>query len=177
MLTESGDVGGGHKELECAGLRGGNTSRYCHHHHQDLSTLPWTLCWTLGMYHSITIFHPQQWNEMRYKESMTNALSLQSYPTVCYPMDCGLLGFSVHGILQASILEWVAMSSSRGSSQPRDWTLKKKAGLQYFTHLATFTQPSGSWVRIETRMPEPTMACWDTKQVTLLGFGCWMQRS
>ena len=35
----------------------------------------------------------------------------------------GLLGFSVHGIFQAGILEWVAISSSRGSSQPRDRTL------------------------------------------------------
>ena len=38
------------------------------------------------------------------------------------PMDCSPLGFSVHGILQARILEWVAMPSSRGSSQPRDQT-------------------------------------------------------
>ena len=37
-------------------------------------------------------------------------------------MDHSLPGFSVHGILQARILEWVAMSSSRGSSQPRDQT-------------------------------------------------------
>ena len=46
----------------------------------------------------------------------------QSYLTLCNPMDCGLRGSSVHGILQATILEWVAISSSRGSSQPRDWT-------------------------------------------------------
>ena len=38
------------------------------------------------------------------------------------PMDCCLQDSSVHGIFQASILEWVAISSSRGSSQPRDWT-------------------------------------------------------
>ena len=36
------------------------------------------------------------------------------------PVDSSLLGSSVHGILQARILEWVAMPSSRGSSQPRD---------------------------------------------------------
>ena len=36
-------------------------------------------------------------------------------------MDCSLPGFSVHGILQERILEWVAISSSRGSSWPRDW--------------------------------------------------------
>ena len=50
-------------------------------------------------------------------------LSLQPCPTLCDPMDCSVLpGFSIHGIFQARILEWVAMSSSRGSSQPRDWT-------------------------------------------------------
>ena len=42
--------------------------------------------------------------------------------THCDPMDCSLPGSSVHGILQARILEWVAMPSSRGSSQPRDRT-------------------------------------------------------
>ena len=41
--------------------------------------------------------------------------------TLCNTMDCGLLGSSVHGIFQAKILEWVVMSSSRGSSQPRNW--------------------------------------------------------
>ena len=44
----------------------------------------------------------------------------QLYPTLCDPMDCSPLGSSVHGILQARILEWVAKFSSRGSSQPRD---------------------------------------------------------
>ena len=38
------------------------------------------------------------------------------------PMDCSSPGSSVHGILQARILEWIAMLSSRESSQPRDWT-------------------------------------------------------
>ena len=46
----------------------------------------------------------------------------QSCPTLCDPMDCSLPGFSVHGIFQARILEWVAISFSRKSSQPRDWT-------------------------------------------------------
>ena len=48
------------------------------------------------------------------------AKSLQSCPTLCDPMDCSPPGSSVRGILQARILEWVAMPSSRGSSQPRD---------------------------------------------------------
>ena len=43
-------------------------------------------------------------------------------------MDCSLPGSSVHGIFQARILEWVAISFSRGSSQPKDQTLQ---GLPY----------------------------------------------
>ena len=43
----------------------------------------------------------------------------QACPTLCDPMDCNLPGSSVHGILQATILEWVAIPFSRGSSQPR----------------------------------------------------------
>ena len=46
----------------------------------------------------------------------------QSCPTLCNPVDCSLPGSSVHGILQTRILERVAISFSRGSSQPRDWT-------------------------------------------------------
>ena len=44
----------------------------------------------------------------------------QLYPTLCDPMDCSPPGSSVHGILQARILEWVAISFSRGSSAPSD---------------------------------------------------------
>ena len=41
-----------------------------------------------------------------------------SYLTLCDAIDCSLLGSSVHGILQARILEWVAIPFSRGSSDP-----------------------------------------------------------
>ena len=46
----------------------------------------------------------------------------QSCPTLCDPMDCSPPGSSVHGILQARILEWVAIPFSRVSPRPRDWT-------------------------------------------------------
>ena len=46
----------------------------------------------------------------------------QSCPTLCDPLDCSLPGSAVHGILQARMLEWVAIPFSRGSSQPRDQT-------------------------------------------------------
>ena len=47
-------------------------------------------------------------------------LVAQSCPSLCDPMDCSPPGSSVHGILQARVLEWVAMPFSRRSSQPRD---------------------------------------------------------
>ena len=50
-------------------------------------------------------------------------LVTQSCPTLCNPMDCSPPGSSVHGILQARILEWVAIPFSRGPSQHKDWTL------------------------------------------------------
>ena len=59
-------------------------------------------------------FHPEH--------SDVNVQVTQSCPTLCGPVDCSLPGSSVHGILQARILEWVAASFSRGSSQLRDGT-------------------------------------------------------
>ena len=64
-----------------------------------------------------------------YKSSLTcvcvRAKLLQLCLTLCDPTDHSSLGSSVHGILQARILEWVAVSSSRGSSPPKDcrWRL------------------------------------------------------
>ena len=52
--------------------------------------------------------------------SCLHAKSLQSYQTLSDPMNWGLPGSSAHGILQAKILEWVAMPYSMGSSRPRD---------------------------------------------------------
>ena len=55
-------------------------------------------------------------------ESYMHAKSPQSCLTLCCPTNCSPPGSSVHGILQAGILKWVAMPSSKGSSRPRDWT-------------------------------------------------------
>ena len=61
----------------------------------------------------------------------------------CNPMDCCPRGFSVHGILQAIILEWVAISFSRGSSQSRDrtWVYVSCIGLQVLYHLCYLGSP------------------------------------
>ena len=56
----------------------------------------------------------------------------QSCPTLCDPVDCSLPGFSVHGILQARILEWFTISFSRGSSRPRDRTRVSRVGGRCF---------------------------------------------
>ena len=53
--------------------------------------------------------------------------------TLCEPMDCSPPGFSVHGILQARILEWIAIPFSRGTSQPRDQTLGSYIAGRFFT--------------------------------------------
>ena len=57
----------------------------------------------------------------------------QSCPTLCNPIDCCLPGSSVHGILQARILERVAIPFSTGSSQPRDQTWVSCVASGFFT--------------------------------------------
>ena len=66
------------------------------------------------------------------------AKSLRSYLTLCDPMDCSPPGSSVHGIFQASTLEWVAISYSRGNSQPRDGTWVSCIDRQTVFHCATW---------------------------------------
>ena len=56
---------------------------------------------------------------------------------LCNPMDCSLPGSSVHGIFQAIVLEWLAISFSRGSSQPRDQTRVSCTVDRHFTVWAT----------------------------------------
>ena len=61
----------------------------------------------------------------------------QSSPTLCNPTDCGLPGSSVRGISQARILDWVAISFSRGSSWPRDQTRVSCTGRWILYHQPT----------------------------------------
>ena len=58
--------------------------------------------------------------------------------TLCHPMACSPPGSPVHGIFQARILEWVAISFSRASSQPRDWTHISCIGRQILYHWVTW---------------------------------------
>ena len=96
-----------------------------------------------------------------------HAKSLQSCLTPCNPTDCNLPGSSIHGILQARILEWVAMPYSRGSSRPRDWTciscLLHWQG-RFFT---TFPAPPGKPKEtITKRNIGSQMGCWNRKRTS-----------
>ena len=67
-------------------------------------------------------------------------------------MDCSLLGSSVHGIFQARILEWAAISFSRRSSRPRDWTqVSRIAGN------ALPSEPPGKYVKTPLYPPSPIL--------------------
>ena len=85
---------------------------------------------------------PWKWGE---KEKV---LVAQLYPTLCgpmgyfvTPMDCSPSGSSVHGILQARILEWGVIPFSRGSARPRDRTLVSHVTGEFFTVWATREAP------------------------------------
>ena len=70
-----------------------------------------------------TILYNRKRTLTTYNRITQNSLSLtQLCPTLCNPVDCSPPGSSVHEILQARILEWVAVPSSKVSSQSRNWT-------------------------------------------------------
>ena len=65
--------------------------------------------------------HSSSWEDrLSFKECVRTCSVAQLCLTLCNPVDCSLPGSSVHKIVQARILQWVAVSSSRGSSGPRD---------------------------------------------------------
>ena len=70
-----------------------------------------------------------------------STVCVRSRVPLCSPRDCSPPGSSVHGIFQARVLEWVAISSSKGSSRPRDQTAiacDSCTGRQIFTDSATW---------------------------------------
>ena len=72
-----------------------------------------------------------------FSESESESEVAQLCQTLCDPMDCSLPGSSTRGILQARVLEWVAVSFSRRSSQPRDQTWVSLIAGRHFTIWAT----------------------------------------
>ena len=83
---------------------------------------------------------------------MCVCLVTQSCPTLCNPMDCSSPGFSVHRIFQVRILEWVTISSSRGSSWPRDQThvfcvsfIGRRVLYHYVVNIHSYVGVAKSW--------------------------------
>ena len=85
-------------------------------------------------------------------------LVTQSCATLCDPMDCSLPVSSVHGILQARVLEWVAISFSRGYSQPRDWTWSPALRSRFLT-----TGPLGKALQCDLELFIDWF-CWSRQQ-------------
>ena len=89
---------------------------------------------------------------------------VQSYLTLCDPIDCSPPDSSVQGILQARILEWVVIPFSRGSSWPKEWTQVSCIAGRFFTVRATQKGPCTS--------PQP-VNLW-TQEHTDRGRGSWV---
>ena len=119
----------------------------------------------------------------------------QSCPTLCDPMD--YVAFSVHGILQVRILEWVAISFSRGSSWPRDSTWFSCIIGRFFTVWATreakwswkaqtkscthqdaedrSSDPTKTELKLPARAGEPAVEAW-AGRVSPQRLGRWQQQ-
>ena len=78
-------------------------------------------------------------------------------PTLCDPMHCGPSDFSVHKIFQARTLEWVAISSSRGFSWPRNWTCISCIGRRILYHCAALKEIS-ALVKETQEIPLPFLS-------------------
>ena len=98
------------------------------------------------------------------------------------PMNCSLPGSSVHGILQARILEWVAIPFSRGSSPPKDQTQVSFTAGRFFTIWATRKalnkRPEINKFQIELSGLTPKITPWNqvTKRAALAVYPCWSQQ-
>ena len=100
------------------------------------------LCNSFGK--PLTISVPSYFSHLRSgsKRGLLCAPFAQSRPTLFDPMDCIPPGSSAHGISQAGILEWTAISYSMGSSRPRDRTHVFCIGRQIVYHCAIWEAPS-----------------------------------
>ena len=126
--------------------------------HQGLSMLPmskvlislldWLLCLFQEWREETQTIQPPIKYVTQLERKKVKVLVTQSCLTLCDTMDCSPPGSSVHGILQARILEWVAISFSRGSSQPRDWTQVSCIAGRRFTDWATRQERRSPYVQV-----------------------------
>ena len=80
---------------------------------------------------SVSVMSSLNWGNSPYEKSESEVTLL--WLTLCNLMDCNLPDSSIHAIFQARILEWVAISFSKGSSQPRDCTWVSHTAGRLFT--------------------------------------------
>ena len=92
----------------------------------------------------------------------------QSCPALCYPVDCSPPGSPVHGISQARILEWVAISSSRGSSWPRDRT---HISCVSCTEVDSVLLKHWGSPMVDTTQQQKVMNCWCDPRNSMNGSG------
>ena len=96
----------------------------------------------------------KEWDSMLYNGEVKWSEVAQLCPTLCDSVNCSLPGSSIHGIFQAGVLEWDAISLSRGSSWPRDQTQASRTVGRRFTVWATrevvlgwglWVEAAGAW--------------------------------
>ena len=129
-------------------------------------------CWSSREMMSQCLWQPLAHLCLKWKESESEVA--QSCPTLCDPVDCSPPSSSIHGILQARILEWVAISFSRGSSRPRNRTQVSRIAGRHFILWATKevlkmrpllpkVRPSGVGL---PKTPGSYDFCWETSDVS-----------
>ena len=101
-----------------------------------------------GLRHSRWILYQLSYQGSQKHQWVVLVLVAQSCPLLRDPMDCSPPGSSAHGILQAIILEWIAIPSSRGSSWHRDQTWVSCIADRFFTIWALPSVAQGTWVSI-----------------------------
>ena len=105
---------------------------------KDLWTDSFSPVWpTSALWKAFCILHPSSSERVYWSHCVWSVLVIQLCPSLCDLMDCNQPGSSVHGISQARILEWVAISFSRGASWPRDRTWVSCIAGRFFTARAT----------------------------------------
>ena len=108
---------------------------------KDMGCILGHVTWQLGKIYSswgcYCCAKSLQFSSVQFSRSVvSDSLRLQSCPNLCHNSDCSPPGLSVHGILQARILEWIAMLSSRGLSWPRGRSCLLYCRQNFFYHLS-----------------------------------------
>ena len=121
----------------------------------------------IQLFHDEDSVYPSslKWSEVKWSEVVQLCL------TLCDPMDCSLQGSSVHGIFQARVLEWIAISFSRGSSRPRDRSRVSRIVDRCFT--VGYPKPQErslySFNLSDTQLPFPSLSCFCGKGKRWIG--------